>query len=328
MHRSKLTLKSLELFRETARCGQVQSVAQAAGLSVSTVSHHLRQLEHTLGVQLLDHARRPMALTPEGAAFLDQIDGPLDLLRKAEGAALTGRLSDIRNLRLALIEDFEDEVAPDLARQLARDMPACRFLHLTRPSHDILALLDSRAVDLGLATRPDAEPESIREWPLLRDPYVVALPLAASEDPADLLKGKSDLPFLRYSDDQLMGRQISAHLRRQRLELPQRFCFESTQSMMGMIADGKGWAITTPTNYQRAHRFCHQVQIVPLPGPGFARYISLFARADFDTATAQRVWQVMRRLIRDYVISPAVRQTPWLDGALHMPEAPDDKAFR
>ena len=179
MHRSKLTLKSLELFRETARCGQVQSVAQAAGLSVSTVSHHLRQLEHTLGVQLLDHARRPMALTPEGAAFLDHIDVPLDLLRKAEGAALTGRLSDIRNLRLALIEDFEDEVAPDLARQLARDMPACRFLHLTRPSHDILALLDSRAVDLGLATRPDTEPEGIREWPLLRDPYVVALPLAA-----------------------------------------------------------------------------------------------------------------------------------------------------
>jgi DNA-binding transcriptional LysR family regulator len=41
-----------------------------AGLSISTVSHHLRSLEAQLGVTLLNHARRPMTLTPVGAVFL------------------------------------------------------------------------------------------------------------------------------------------------------------------------------------------------------------------------------------------------------------------
>ncbi|WP_298837913.1 LysR family transcriptional regulator [uncultured Roseobacter sp.] len=320
MHRSKLSLKSLELFRETARCGQIRTVAREAGLSVSTVSHHLSQLEEALGVALLDHARRPMALTAEGAAFLEYVDDALDILRKAESAALTGRLSDVRNLRLALIEDFDSSVAPDLARLLARDMTSCRFVHLTRPSHDILALLHSRKIDIGIATRPQSPPDGMTEWPVLRDPYVLAMPAGASAAPADMLSSQSDLPFLRYSDDQLIGKQISAHLRRQRIDLPHRFQFESNQSLMGMIADGTGWAITTPTNYLRARRFRDRVKIAPLPGREFARYISVFARADFDPMTTQIVRNHMRSLISDSVVTPAVDKMPWLIGKMLVPE--------
>ncbi|WP_300037742.1 LysR family transcriptional regulator [uncultured Roseobacter sp.] len=322
MHRSKLSLKSLEIFREAARSGQVQTVAREAGLSISTVSHHLRQLEQALGVTLLDHSRRPMALTAEGTAFLDYVEEALALLRRAESAALTGRLSDVRNLRLALIEDFDSQIAPELAKQLARVMPDCRFAHLTRPSHDILSLLHSRAIDIGIATLPQALPDGLTDMPLLRDPYVLALPVGAAIDPQDCMKGACTLPFLRYSDDQIIGKQISTHLRRQRIELPHRFQFESNQSLMGMVADGTGWAITTPTNYLRARRFSERVTILPLPGKEFARSISLLAQADLAPATTRLVWQHMRRLISDYAIEPALQQLPWLRGRFILPDPP------
>ncbi len=51
MQRSRLSLNALEIFQHTARGGgSVQGgAAVALGLSVSTVSHHLKRLEGSLG---------------------------------------------------------------------------------------------------------------------------------------------------------------------------------------------------------------------------------------------------------------------------------------
>lgn len=323
MQRSNLSLKSLELFAELAVCGHVQTVAQSSGLSVSTVSHHLKKLEETLGVRLVDHDRRPMVLTSEGRVFLGYAEQALTLLRKAESEALTGRLSDVRNLRLALIEDFDSQIAPELAISLARVMPACAFAHLTRPSHEILELLRDRAVDAGVATQPQDTPARMAVHPLLRDPYVLAVPKSANIDPEDCLAGRSRLPFLRYSTEQIIGIQISSHLRRLRIDLPYRFQFESNQSLMGMVADGAGWAITTPTNYLRARRFRDRVLLVPFPGKAFARRISLFTRPEFDPATTRLIWTSMRSLIINHALDPGLAQFQWLKAGFTLLDAPE-----
>ncbi|MBW4710213.1 LysR family transcriptional regulator [Roseobacter sp. YSTF-M11] len=323
MHRSNLSLKSLEIFRETARAGHVQSVARDSGLSIGTVSHHLSKLESTLGVRLLDHTRRPMVLTAEGTAFLGYIEQALALLHKAETEALSGRLSDVRSLRLALIEDFDSQIAPELATLLAKVMPSCAFTHLTRPSHEILSLLSGRSVDVGIATQPQTDPDGLRAHPLLRDPFVLALPMGASMDPDSYINGQTALPFLRYSDEQIIGGQITAHLRRLRIDLPGRFQFESNQSLMGMIAEGTGWAITTPTNFIRASRFRDRIRLLPFPGKEFARYISVFTRTDFAPATSRVIWTSMRSLIDQHMVMPATHGLPWLRGKLTLLDAPE-----
>lgn len=55
------------LFQLLAKSGSVQKVASDTGLSISTVSHHLKNLEDNIGVGLIDHSRRPMILTPSGS---------------------------------------------------------------------------------------------------------------------------------------------------------------------------------------------------------------------------------------------------------------------
>ncbi len=64
--RKDLSLKWLELFQICAQKGSLQAAAQETGLTVSTVSHHLRNLEDHLGVELLNHSRRPMVPTKRG----------------------------------------------------------------------------------------------------------------------------------------------------------------------------------------------------------------------------------------------------------------------
>lgn len=74
-----------------AEKGSLLAASQDTGLSISTVSHHLRSLEDHLGLELFNRDRRPMMLTPKGRAFLRNIDPALLAIRKAKAEASAGR---------------------------------------------------------------------------------------------------------------------------------------------------------------------------------------------------------------------------------------------
>ncbi|MFT5043432.1 MAG: DNA-binding transcriptional LysR family regulator, partial [Porticoccaceae bacterium] len=106
MLKTKPSLKWLEIFQLLSKRGSVSAVAFETGLSVSTVSHHLRSLENHLGVALLEHNRRPMSLTPAGETFLKNISNALEIFHKAEQEVTLGNLGEAHRLRIGLIEDF------------------------------------------------------------------------------------------------------------------------------------------------------------------------------------------------------------------------------
>lgn len=326
MQRSRLSLKWLEIFQLAARSGSVQAVAAETGLSVSTVSHHLSKLEERLDVSLLDHNRRPMVLTPAGGVFLRYIEEALSLIRKAEIEAVSGNMIEARSLRLGLLDDFDADIAPELARLLATGMRNCDFTHYTRPSHEILHLLRNRQIDVGVASRPMDDVSDLVEYPLLRDPFVLVTPASQDLSPEDYLGGRSALPLLRYSSTQIMGRQIEAQLRRLRIALPNRFELESNQAIMGMVADGSGWAISTPLGYLRAQRFHSRTVMHRFPSSSFARYLSVFTTEEYAQGVAQMITSTMRRLIKMRAIEPAVEAIPWLEDAFYL--QPESVAFK
>jgi DNA-binding transcriptional LysR family regulator len=282
------------------------------------VSHHLRSVEEALGVSLMDHSRRPMVLTPAGSVFARYVEDGLRLIRRGETELTSGDLSQIRELRFGIVDDFDNEVAPDLTRFLARAMPKCTFKHHTRPSHDIIRLLTEQKLDVGVATRPITDVSGLTEYPLLRDPFVIALPASSTEGPESCLAGRTRLPFLRYSQNQIIGNLIEAHLRRLRVSLPNRFELESNQSIISMVADGSGWAITTPNSYLRARRFHDRVTLHPFPSRGFARTLSLFTTEDYPQNVTDMIAATLRRLISRHMIEPVSSRTPWLASSFRL----------
>lgn len=312
MKKGNLSLRGLEVFRLLAKSGSVQKVAFDTGLSISTVSHHLRSVEDTLGVKLMDHSRRPMVLTPAGAIFSRYVEEGLKQIRKGETELTLGNIDEVRDLRLGIVDDFDSEVSPELAQFLAEALPKCTFKHHTRPSHEILRLLYEQKLDAGVATRPVNDASGLIEYPLLRDPFILATPLDDQTPPEEHLGGQSGLPFLRYSQNQIIGSLIEAHLRRLKISLPNRFELESNPSILGMVAEGSGWAVTTPASYVRAQRFHGRVALHPFPGKGFARTISLFTVEDFPRPMAEMISGSLRRLIRRYYPDQVLRSFTWL----------------
>ncbi len=323
MQRANLSLRGLEVFLAVAKSGSVRKVAAETGLSASTISHHLRGVEDSLGVALIDHSRRPMVLTPSGSVFARHVEEGLRSIRRGETELIAGDLAETRELRLGLVDDFDSEVAPDLAQFLARAMPKCTFIHHTRPSHEIIRLLYERKLDAGVATNPASDTSGLIEHPLLRDPFVLALPAEDPPDPDALVSGQAKLPLLRYSRNQVIGTLIEAHLRRSRINLPNRFELESNQSIMGMVAEGSGWAITTPTGYGRARRFHDRIALCPFPGREFTRTLSLFTTEVYPGNMAALIAQSLRRLIHMHFVDPVTQRYPWLTPGFRVLEGGD-----
>ncbi|HBM62175.1 MAG TPA: LysR family transcriptional regulator [Citreicella sp.] len=315
-----VTLRGLEVFEALAATGSVAQAAERTGLSQPAVSQQMRNLETALGTELVDHGRRPMQLTSAGRSFLSRTQVVLGQLRLAQNELTVMDLTHLSVLNLGVIDDFDNDVTPQLVTILAENMTRCRFKLVTAPSHEIVEAMRARSLHIGISASPGGVMEGVIEYPLARDPFILVAPrdrMSELGGPEALMRA---LPFLRYDRDQMIGRQIEAHLARLKLDFPERFEIGAHLSLMTLVARGMGWAITTPLGYMRAARMHDRLEAHPLPFTPFARTIALFAAADWADRVPRDVARTMRMLVADQVMGPALRQLPWLDGKLRLIE--------
>lgn len=259
-----------------------------------------------------------MVLTPKGRVFLRNIDDALHLIRKAKAEASAGNVSEASYLRIGTISDFESDIIPEMAVFLSRQMPRCDFLFLTDTSISIIEQLRDRQLDLGVTTSPDERPSDLQDRPLMRDPFVVVLKAGAEDMLADIAKGDTPLPFLRFSANLMIARMIEAQLRRIGQSPAHRFECSNNLTLMSMVAAGAGWTITTPLLFARAKAFHPQLRMHPFPGKSFARTLSVVSTPDCSSSVVELINGQMRRLIQDRVITPSIEQVPWLSDSFKL----------
>ncbi len=314
----ELSLKWLNLFQICATKGSLQGAAEETGLTVSTVSHHLRSLEEHLGVELFNHSRRPMVLTPKGQVFLRNIETALLDIRKAEAEASAGNLSEASYLRIGAIEDFDSDIIPELAVFLSDCMPRCDFLFQNGTSAAIHELLRNRQLDLGITASPSEKPRDLDDRFLLRDPFVVVLTTNEARPVEEIVAGRTPLPFLRFASSLMISRQIEAQLRRMNIVPPHRFECSNHQTLMAMTAARAGWTITTPLLFARSRRFHGQLRMHPFPGKSFARTLSILSTPDCSNAIVELIDSELRKRITEHAIEPFRKTAPWLNDAFKL----------
>lgn len=313
-----VTLRGLEVFEAMANSGSVAQAAERTGLSQPAVSQQLRNLETALAVELLNHGKRPMTLTPAGRSFLARTETVLSQLRLAQSELTVMDLTHLSTLSIGLIDDFDNDLTPRLVTILAENMTKCRFKLITAPSHDINQAMQDQRLHIAIAASTGQMRDGVVEYPLVRDPFVLVAPRGLVRKGADIMDCVSTVPFLRYAREQLISQQIEAHLARQGLQFEERFEIGSHLALMAMVARRIGWAITTPLGFMRAARFHGDIDAFPLPFGAFSRTISLFSGADWADRVPLDVAQIVRRLVQSQIIDPAVTQLPWLTGELRL----------
>jgi len=308
---SKLTLRAIEVFIAVVEEGSLATGARRIGASASAVSQQLSNLEAALGAKLIDRAARPLALTPAGHRFQRRALRILDEAGRAQSELAEFGLSNLPQLRLAIIEDFDWDVTPGLVAALGRQIEGCAISVHEGPSHRNLEALENRTEDLVVAADIPVPPDWIERHPILSQPFVLATARGLLDGREDARGALMEAPMVRFSASQLISRQIEAHLRRLRLNPPQRFELETHPAVLAMVAEARGWAMTTPLGALHAERLLDRIDLAPLPFAGMTHTLFLYARRGLFGGLPAEVAATMRRLIAERTLPRLERLSPW-----------------
>lgn len=182
-----MDLSALSAFNCVATHGGFGQASRATGRSKATLSRHVRELEESLGVRLVERGLQTLRLTEEGAALHARTDGLLGEIKEA-GQAVEGGLASPRGrLRVSTTAAFAHFAMGRIAAGFAARYPDVqlevvgedRFVDLVAEGYDAVVRIDPRP-EHGLVGHC-----------FLRDQMLVVVPAPLARLPAE---GGADQP--------------------------------------------------------------------------------------------------------------------------------------
>jgi DNA-binding transcriptional LysR family regulator len=312
----ELTLRALRIFVALAEAGSVAAAAARIGGSSPGVSQHITMLEAAVGAKLFDRRAKPVTLTPAGQLLHTHALRILSVVSEAQTELAEISLSSLPALNLAIIDDLDASLTPVLVSALQARFSRC-FVHAYSGRSDhIIDRLVAREADIAVTTLLPADGQRFIALPILREPFVLVTARGAIAPGADVRNALQTLPYVQYSDQIPIGRRIATHLDRVRMIVPRRFAFEATRSVLAMVVQTGGWAITTPLNILDAELFVPGLDILPLPFAADSRLVHLVARREELGHLPAELARDCRRLVRETLIPRFAAIAPDFDGAI------------
>jgi DNA-binding transcriptional LysR family regulator len=240
------------LFRDIAQSRSFSQGASLNGVSQSSASQQIRELEEELGIALLDRSTRPLSVTNAGKLYLEFCR---EVLRRDEEfhAALDRLKSEVDGtVRIAAIYSVGLSEMSELEREFSRRYPGAQLeVEYLRPEKVYDAVISDRA-DLGLMSYAEPTREAT-VLPWREEEMVVAVapthPLARwTGVDAHELQG---LDFVAFDEDLPIRRDIDRFLRDHDVTVEITVHFDNLQMMKEAVAHGAGVSIM-PARVMRA----------------------------------------------------------------------------
>lgn len=307
-------LQALHVAAVVMEMGGMSAAALRLGVTQSAVSQAVKRAEAQLGVALLHRDQRPVMPTEAGhrlAAHMAEIGRRVDHAI-ADMRAAAGRPGR-QDLRLGMVDSFASVVGPTLIRELMASGLAARVTAHSGLAQAHGEALAQHRIDAAITSDPPDGLDDLARVTLYREPFLLVAPKAQADrlrqgSLRDILRLQ---PLIRYSARSHMGRQVETHLRRVGIEHPHRLSFDTSDALIAMVAGGVGVAITTPLCLRQAATHGGEVQILPLPGPGFSRTLTLVTRRR-EAPVGLQIGQSARAILRRRTLPPLLAELPWL----------------
>ncbi len=171
----RIKLSDLHVLLAVAQCGSMAKAANRLAMSHPVVSRSISELEHTLGVQLLERNPRGVELTAYGRAMLDRSYAAFDELRQG--------VKDIEFLADPTAGEVRIGTTPPLAAsfvsavidRLAKRHPRIVFRVVVEDGEAQRRNLSERRLDLLVYRKARAVADEQSDFEILfESPYVVA----------------------------------------------------------------------------------------------------------------------------------------------------------
>jgi DNA-binding transcriptional LysR family regulator len=316
----ELTLRGLRVFVALEEAGSIAGAAERISGSSSGVSQHITALESTIGAKLFDRRAKPVTLTPAGQVLRAHAQRILSVVSEAQAEMAEISLTSLPTLNLAIIDDLDASLTPVLVSTLQTHFKKCFVYAFSGRSDQIVERLLSREADIGVTALLPADGNTFLSVPILHEAFILVSAKGAIAPGVDVRAAIAELPFVQYSETMPIGQKVSRHLKRVKMNVPRRFAFEATRSVLAMVVQTGGWTLTTPLNLLDAERFIPMVDILPLPFAGETRHIHLVARSEELGHLPQALARDCRRILRDVLVPRFAAIAPGFQDAIEVAE--------
>lgn len=243
-----LDTRRLRLLHELSLRGTLAEVAEALHQSPSSVSQGLTQLEHEVGVPLLEKVGRRVRLTPAAEVLVEHTAAILERLELAASEVAAQRAEASGTIRLAVFQSAASAFMPQMLTELAARHPRLRVTMSQREPEQALYETWMREFDLVIAEEypghaARAFPDLDRR-PLTTDLLRLAVP--PSGEPWDRITSvaqTADLPWTMEPVGTASRHWAEQLCRRAGFEPDVRFETDDLEAQIALIESGNAVAI-------------------------------------------------------------------------------------
>ncbi|MFB1297736.1 LysR substrate-binding domain-containing protein [Mycobacterium sp. pW049] len=243
-----LDIRRLRLLHELSLRGTLAEVAEALHQSPSSVSQGLTQLEHEVGVPLLEKVGRRVRLTPAAEVLVEHTAAILERLEVAASDVAARRSEATGTVRLAVFQSAASAFMPQMLTELAAHHPRLRVTMSQREPEQALYETWMREFDLVIAEEYPGHaarsfPDLDRQ-PLTTDLLRLAVP--PSGEPWDRITSveqTAGLPWAMEPAGTASRHWAEQLCRRAGFEPDVRFVTDDLEAQIALIESGNAVAI-------------------------------------------------------------------------------------
>ena len=241
----RIKLRDLHILLAVEQCGSMARAAERLGISQPVVSKVVADLEHMMGVRLLDRDRKGAEPTAYGRALLARGLAAFHELRQGVKDVEFLLNPTAGEIRIGATEPMLAGLVPEILDRLTRKYPRiyCRVTQVATLLHHYEGLLE-REVDvlIGRVPQPqDAANDSTDVEVLFSEPILVAGGINSRWvrrrriDLAELV----DEPWILPPPDTLVGRLLVDLFRARGLQVPSKGVIGGLQMNDSLLATGR-----------------------------------------------------------------------------------------
>lgn len=249
---------------------------------------------------LVDRTTRPLTLTPFGLALRNRGALLSEELFNLKAQVLDAGRGVKPDLRLGLVDSFAATCGSALTRQLLGQVAQLSVRTGLSPQQGESLL--RRDLDLIVTSDPLVDANDMIRYRLFTERYLVITPKALGKTLAsldDIRALANVLPVVRFNRTSQVGLQIERHLRGLNVRVPNRLELDNADALTAMVAEGIGWAVTSPMCFLQALPWVDNVTAHLAPELSLERSLYLVARRNEYSAFFADACESARAVILD-----------------------------
>ena len=258
-------LNVIQIFLTLAQTGSMQKTAEQYSLSASAISQSIASLEKQFGVELFDHKTRPLQLSLGGRQLMQEAE---KILKDAWHLtnAIKSTVPENLHLRLGFSESVSHSLAPLICGALLSRVKT--FSAFTAMTQTLKEQVEKRQLDILISPESFDNEQSFFREPLLSEQYLLVLPQTEKsiKNLNQLRNLYQRLPYIRYNVDSTDRIQCERVFRKLNIEQNESIGVEGSFTMVGLVAQGLGWAIMPALGIWQGRKWTEAIQVIPIPG--------------------------------------------------------------